>query len=332
MSAVTDAPAAPIDPDILEEAADWLVQLHAGAVCNADRAVWERWRERSPEHARAWARAELLLNKLGGVPPSLAMPTLARTPDRLRRTTVIKLAALMAAVPAAWLAWPRLELLVSTDYRTSVGERRDVRLADGTSAFLNTDSAVAVRFDESQRRLVLQQGEVLVTTAPDNHATHRSFIVASQEGRMEALGTRFSVRQEDGHTRLTVFEGAVRITLADSHDERVIEAGEQTRFTRRAIAEVTPADDIGWAWTQGMLVADNMRLDAFAAELARYRSGLLRTEPSVAGVRISGSYPLDDTDQTLAMLVTTYPVDAVTRFGGRWVTFVPRVAQAPRHP
>jgi len=28
------------------------------------------------------------------------------------------------------------------------------------------------------------------------------------------------------------------------------------------------------------------------------------------------------------MLVTTYPIDALTRFGGRWVTFVPRPIKA----
>ena len=45
------------------------------------------------------------------------------------------------------------------------------------------------------------------------------------------------------------------------------------------------------AWLQGALYADNMRLDAFIAELGRYRRGRLACDPAVAGLRISGSFP-----------------------------------------
>jgi len=78
------------------------------------------------------------------------------------------------------------------------------------------------------------------------------------------------------------------------------------------------------AWTQGMLVADKMRLADFATELSRYRSGIVRVDPTVANVRISGAYPVGDTDKALAMLVSTYPVDAMTRLRGRWITLVAR--------
>lgn len=315
---------------ILEQAADWLVQLHGGPASEADRLACQQWQQISQEHARAWERAELIMNKLGGVPPALGMPALSRRPDASRRATVIKLAALMAALPVGWLAWCRLDRSC-VEHSTDVGQRRNVRLADGTAVALNTDSAVGVAFDTHTRRLNLQRGEILITTAPDNASAHRAFIVHSQQGTMEALGTRFSVHQQDGLTQLAVYEGAVRIIPRNKDTETlIVRAGEQTTFTDKTISLPTQTDEINVSWRHGMLVADNMRLQDFAAELTRYRHGVMHVTSDMADLRVSGSYPIDDTDQTLAMLVTTYPVDAVTRLGGRWVTFVPRLTKADR--
>lgn len=315
-----------IDPRILEEAADWLVRLNDGAAASSDRIACERWRQRSPEHAKAWARAELLMNKFGSLPSALAMPALNRSSPSGRRAAVVKLAALLAAVPAGWIAWRLADTRGWTaDYQTAVGERRDIQLTDGTRVTLNTETAIDVHFDDVQRTVRLREGEILVQTAPDTAATHRPFSVNSIEGRMEALGTRFSVRQQDNRTHLAVLEGAVRIAPKDATSaQRILRAGEQVSFTGSAIEDAVPADDAVIAWAHGMLMADRMRLADFAHELSRYRSGIVRVDPAVADLRISGAFPIDNTDQALAMLISTVEVDAVTRLGGRWVTLVSR--------
>ena len=74
------------------------------------------------------------------------------------------------------------------------------------------------------------------------------------------------------------------------------------------------ADD----WVQGALFADGMRLDAFVDALSRYRKGRLVCDPSVAGLRISGSYPLGDTDRILASVERALPV-RVDRYTRYWV-------------
>ncbi|MFC7289002.1 FecR domain-containing protein [Herminiimonas glaciei] len=315
-----------IDPRILDEAAEWLMQLSAGARVEDHRAC-ERWSQSSPEHARAWARAQLLLNKLGGLPPSLAMPTLNRTPDAGRRAALTKLAAILALAPASWGIWSVLQAQDwMADYSTAVGERRVMHLADNTELTLNTATAVDVRFTATQRNVRLRSGEILVQTAHEAAAVYRPFSVNTLQGQMEALGTRFSVRLDGDTTHLAVLEGAVRITpdRAGTGAQQVLRAGQQASFTDKAVAGVTDADDAVLAWTQGMLVADKMRLADFAAELSRYRSGIVHVDPAVADVRVSGAYPVGDTDQELAMLVSTYPVDAVTRMRGRWITLLAR--------
>ena len=165
---------------------------------------------------------------------------------------------------------------------------------------------------------------MLVETAPDTAATPRPLRVATHEGLLQALGTRFTVRQGAGRTQVAVLQGAVRIAPGDGSATQVLTAGQRTRFDVRQIEAPVPVDAAGTAWTRGMLLADGMRLADLVAELARYRPGLLHCDPVVAGLRVSGAFPVTDTDRVLSMLVSTYPVDAATRLGGHWVTLVPR--------
>jgi transmembrane sensor len=65
-----------------------------------------------------------------------------------------------------------------------------------------------------------------------------------------------------------------------------------------------------------------VRLDAFVAELGRYRHGLLRCDPAVAGLRLTGAFQLADTEAVLHNLAQLLPVQLLyrTRY---WVTLVP---------
>jgi len=81
-------------------------------------------------------------------------------------------------------------------------------------------------------------------------------------------------------------------------------------------------DENADAWARGQLVADEQRLGDFLAELGRYRPGLLRVDPRIAGLRLSGVFPLADTDRILDTLPSVLPVRLQwrTRY---WVTVVP---------
>ena len=74
-----------MDARLLDEAADWLVRLNDEGLTAAESVAFERWRQASPAHEGAWMRAERLMDKLGGLPPALAMPALGRSQRRSRR-------------------------------------------------------------------------------------------------------------------------------------------------------------------------------------------------------------------------------------------------------
>lgn len=330
----------PLQARVLDEAAEWLMRLHDSGATDADRAACERWRQADPQHALAWERAERLLGKLGGLPAALAMPALDRPRSHRaqRRATVARLAALLAVAPAGWLAWQAWYAADQrgwgADLRTATGERRTEHLADGSRLLLDTASAVDIRFDGALRLLTLRQGAISIETAADTATPHRPFVVDTAHGRLRALGTRFTVRQEGGRAdggpvRLAVTEGAVEVTLRGAASPAlVVQAGQQTVLTAGGVAgQVTapqPLQPEATAWTHGMLMADAMPLAAFCAELSRYRPGLLQCAPEVRALRVSGSFPLGDTDRTLTMLASTYPVDVQTRMRGYWITVVAR--------
>lgn len=310
--------------DLLGEAADWLIRFQCGDNGPATRKSFERWRQQSPSHAAAWERAETVLGTFGQVPPALGNATLQRIERPARRQALRALGGLLVAAPAAWLAWRHLPWQNwSADIRTATGEQKTMTLADGTRLVLNTASGVDIVFNENERRVRLLAGEILVTTGADPSPTHRPFIVQTAQGGARALGTRFLVRLGQDSTRVAVYEGAVAITPLLDDGKLILRAGQQTVFGCGAAQPPQPADPSAPLWEHGMLMAADMRLADLAAELGRYRNGVLRCAPGVAELRVSGAFPIRDTDASLRLLEKTLPlrIGRLTRY---WVSLEPQ--------
>lgn len=319
---------------VARRAVEWLVELQSPDATEATRDALQQWRAQHPHHEQAWRRIEAVNAQMRGAAGGSAMAARIAhatlidahqaAPRSARRREALKtLAVLLFAGGTVWMAEDHTPWREWTaDERTGVGERRTVTLADGSTVALNTGSAIKLRFTSAERRVRLVGGEMLVSTGKD--AAGRPFVVETAQGELQPLGTRFAVRQQGDASRVDVFEGAVAIRPSNARagQARTLHAGEQARFTRSAIAEPQPIDDNTIAWTDGMLVASGMRLADFLAELSRHRPGRLRCDPAVAGLRVSGSYPLDDTDRILDTLRSTLPVEVhfLTRY---WVTVRP---------
>jgi transmembrane sensor len=318
-----DAPGEAIAEATALQAAEWFYLLQSREASEADRRRWARWCEAHPSHALAWARARDVGQALAQLPPAVALPVLGR-PARTRRRAVQSLAALLMAAPAGWLAWrqtPARDWLA--DQRTATGERRAVALDDGTRLLLDTASAVDIAFDGRERLIHLRAGAIHITTAADPEQPPRPLAVATAQGRLLALGTRFTVRQEADHVRVAVFEGAVRATPVDgAGNARVLQAGEQARVDAVQVDRpeaIAPQAD---SWTRGVLHVRGMRLGDFVAELDRYRPGLLRCDPRVAGLQVSGVFQLRDTTAIIDSLPHMLPVSVVYR-SRYWVVVAP---------
>ena len=313
-----------LDPALLSEAADWMMTLRYGDDAQKAQASFNRWRQQSPAHADAWARAEATLGVFAQVPASIGKDAFQALQRPSRRRSIGMLGALLVAAPAGWLAWRHMPWREwAADVATATGERKSMTLADGSRLVLNTASAVDIVFTAAERRIRLQAGEILVTTHADPSPTYRPFLVQTPQGTVRAMGTRFSVRSlDESTTRVSVFEDAVEIRAVDGAS-RVLRAGEQIDFGAGRIGPEVPVENSAVLWEQGMLLARSMRLADIVDEMSRYRSGVLRCHPAVADLRVSGAVSLADTDAGLAVLARSLPlrIEQTTRY---WVTVAPR--------
>ncbi|SIT47263.1 transmembrane signal transducer for ferric citrate transport; KpLE2 phage-like element [Paraburkholderia ribeironis] len=319
-------------PDVAQHVAlravQWWMELQSGKDTRAQQFALARWRAEHPDHELAWrhicnvsGRFRRLADATGDAQgAAAARSALTRAGSARRRASVKALATLLFAGGASWMASEHVPWRTwNADLRTALGERRSVTLADGSRVTLNTGSAIDIRFSDGERRVRLIEGEIMIATA-HRDGERRPFIVQTAQGSLRPLGTRFTVRQQSGLCRLDVFEGAVQIRPLDSPAlESVVRAGQRARFTRDQISELETISEHDAAWTDGLIVASGMPLGDFIDELARYRAGHLSCDPAVAGLRLSGTYPLADTDRVLDTVARTLPVEIVfiTRY---WAT------------
>lgn len=316
----------PIPQPVLHEAAEWLLRLREGNLDARERNAWQQWLTTSDVHVRAWQRAERLASLLDEVPPAVGAAPLhkARRDVQGRRAVLSALVGVMLGAPLARLAWQREPWqYMQADLVTAIGEQRQSRLVDGSALWLNTDTRVALGFDEQQRQLRLLRGELLVNTAVDPQLPARPFVVQLAHARLLALGTRFAVRLWDDHARVAVEEGQVQILPANpALLPQVVAAGQQVLFDAAGLGPVHALQRNALAWAQGTLEADATPLGDLLVELARYRPGIVRCDPLIAGLPVSGLFQLDDTDTALALLQAGFPVRV--RYRSRlWVMVEP---------
>ena len=312
------------DPRLVDQAIQWMIKLRFNVADDASTAAFERWLHSSAEHQQVWQRVATMNDDFNQLPAQLGRRTLSGARQRISRRESLKLLGLMAG--AAGLTWfgrdyTPLPALVA-DYRTATGEQRRVTLDDGSQVQLNSATAIDSTFNAERRKVQLRQGEIVVQPSGDS----RPFWVLARHADLRAQGARLLVREEAQGTLVAVQQGSVAV-FADRHDanaRQVIPPGAVVLIDRHSIRPPIANGLDPWAWSDGVISAHNMRLDDFLSELARYRNGLLRCSEAVAGLRVSGTYQLSDTDQVLTLVAQSLNVD-VTYRSRYWVSVTPRV-------
>jgi len=287
------------DP-VYEAAAGWVARLSSLDATEADRAAFEAWHAADQAHREAYAEMDALWQTLGHVP------------DRRHRRSVPKgLAGVaVAIVLCATLAF-QLGLVdrMRSDLWSGVGDITHATLTDGSRIDLNTDTAIALHFSETERGIELLRGEAFFDVVPD---PRRPFVVRSGGLSVRAVGTRFFVRAGDTDKPAGVVEGSVDVAASERPVR--VSAGEALHHTNDAPLSVARADvDRVTAWRAGRLVFSGERLSTVLAELDRYRLGAIVLLDAAAGERrVTGSFDPRDTDEALVSIASSMGV-GITR-------------------
>ena len=293
------------DYRVLQDAAQWFA-LHAdGQLSEADLQAWQLWLCQ-PEHAMAWRKVE----RISGQLQRLSGDSAGRTAGGMlgkrsgRRSVLKALALVLGGGGLAWYGGREQLGAWTAQQRTAVGERRELALADGSPLWLNTDSALDIDFSPGLRALHLYRGEVLLEV---RHGA-RPLSLQCAAGEVRTQQARLSLRLDGNDSRVDVYSGEIALRPVDGIETMRLQAGQFARFDARSVLQLGLSDASRQAWSNGMLMANERRLDDFLAELGRYRHGHLGCDPRVAGLKVVGAFPLADTDRVLNALAATLPV------------------------
>ena len=304
-----------LDHAVLQAAAGWFARLYAAQHDPAANAQWRAWLNEDARHRLAWSYVENINQRFGTLDGQTEQARQVfdsvRRGQQSRRAVLGSLCVAGAAGLLGWGGWQRgwvdSPRAWFATYRTGLGEVRPLTLADGSQLWLNGETALDVQFDEGVRQLRLYHGEILIETGKDP----RPLAVVTRAGRMQPLGTRFSVRDQGLQTTLSVFEGAVQATCSNSGLQTTLGAGQMLVFDAQQASASTAAQALRQDWSRGVLVAEDMPLGQVIDVLRDYRHGHLGIDPSLNSLRAVGTFPLLDTDRTLAMLERALPIRVV---------------------
>lgn len=314
-----DTSVAPLAPEIVRQAATYLVQLQSFPDDSATLDACRRWREAHPQHETAWSQVCALIALPGaseGMHGPSARSAIEHLASRRHRRKFLTLGLTVVGAGAVSWSFDRASPMraILADYRSATGERRQIVLDDGTSLMLNTNTVIDVKEVGGQRRIVLWSGEIMVTSS--KQPERRALRVDTRYGTVTPIGTRFSVRDTgDGHAHVALFEGQLNVQSRDG-SAIILDPGMSVNLGQSTISDPEALGLSAGLWTRGVLLAERMPLGEFLAELARYRRGIVRCDPSIAHRPISGTFPLDRSDEALSLVgrVMGLKITYITRY------------------
>ncbi|WP_290014689.1 FecR domain-containing protein [Acinetobacter pittii] len=304
MSAINKIP-----PHVLDAAADWLVLLHSGEMTALQQQQFEQWKAEKKEHQLALQQMEKFSHGLSNLAGNFPSKALVQSNQKFnlaaKRNMLLSLSGLViVGLSAYFIPWEKWQ----SDYHTKVGEIRKVSLKDGSQLIMASDCYVDVNFTQEKRQIKLIDGEIYIETAKD--AQHRPFIVETKNGSVEALGTQFTVRQENSEqTKVKVYKHAVAIEPENSSKRQILKQGQRAFFDEKYISKALPLDNDQPYWTQQLLVVDQWPLQKVLDELFRYKKGTYHLAPELKNIKISGVFSLKNPEQSLETLAYSHQLE-----------------------
>lgn len=293
------------DDQIAEEAISWAIRCRDPGF--TDWAGFTLWLETDPAHNRAYETAVLAGEDAAALlaaapahprpaPAPVDLPEPANdAPVRTGRRRFIgfAIAASLAAVTSYTLLKPNASGTLET-VQTAPGERKTIKLADGSRIELNGGSRLQT--DPARPRFAkLDAGEAAFVIVHDDR---NPFVVETGGVHLQDAGTAFNVRRLDRRTEVAVSEGLVIFNPA-AEAVRLPPGKRLSVIDGRTPVVGSIATDAVAAWRQGRLVYDGARLGDVAADLTRNTGQRVTATPAVADQPFTGVITLDSNDRQL---------------------------------
>ena len=333
---------------IREQASEWITRLEDPAIQGDDIQELVTWLDSNPHHRTEFLELTSLWGNMDILSELAEMiPLDSQQTNRFKKTDTFDFRrypgfAVIASVCAVlllgiyvlnnnqWLGAVPEESDVDIVYTTPVGDQDSVRLVDGSSIKLNTDTRVQVDYTSNFRNIYLGRGEAYFDVV---HDAKRPFVVHVGKGSVTAVGTAFNIKYNDKIVGVTVIEGIVEVNTLLANDvvtgvsgrqsmkkgivtKTSVSAGQLVEFDE-AIHFVDPVEpeeiDHKLAWQRGMLIFDGDYLEDAVNEITRYTdTEIVINDQAIRRVQIGGYFRTGEIDAMLRAFESSFGI-AVTR-------------------
>ncbi|MBX2818015.1 MAG: FecR domain-containing protein [Saprospiraceae bacterium] len=198
-----------------------------------------------------------------------------------------------------------------TRVSTAAIEKEEVRLPDGTTCLLNAGSQLAYNRNRwDHKRQVSLKGEGFFEVAEG-----QPFLVKTDLGHVEVLGTAFNVRARDQRLYVECYSGRVRVMAQDE----LIELGpqERLRVIHGVLEEVEIMQSTHPKWSLGQSIFDNEPTANVFAELERQFGFRI---VGTIDLTFTGSFDHADLDRALGQVCLPLGLGYDTDIAARTVT------------
>ncbi|WKD49127.1 FecR family protein [Microbulbifer spongiae] len=320
----------------LDQACAWVARLRSDAMSPKEKRDFAAWLSMSEKNRCAFQDITALWGDLGALsympldqllPESelsatrrefaKVSPSMETTANKVPKRGVWDLPqwilsgglATCTVLFAAWIGfqWMASEKPNALIFITQTGEIRTVNLSDGSEIKLNSNSELHVNYSREERRTQLVRGEAFFEVA---RQTARPFSVAAGSAKIRVLGTEFNVELNPKSTRVSVTEGTVSVSEADSAPGLAPESvklgkNQKVSVFKRGLSDVRRTSlEEAKDWTRGLLVFEKTPLKEALLELNRYLKVPAVATPQVEGRLVSGTFAVSDPDNTLEAIAT----------------------------
>ncbi|NIG56791.1 FecR family protein [Chitinophaga sp. Cy-1792] len=165
-----------------------------------------------------------------------------------------------------------------------------LKLADGTWVWLNAESSISypLAFNGDTRKVDIT-GEVYFEVAKLHG---KKFIVTAPQATTEVLGTHFDIRayEDDGATRVTLLEGAVKVAENNSPDVRKLSPNQQAVVNAGIVINNDVNIEEVMAWKEELLSFNEADIKTIMQEVGRLYNMKVVFQGKVPERKFSGRF------------------------------------------
>ncbi len=297
-----------IPQEIIEQAVLHWVKLSDQASAQ-QVSLCQQWRQENELHEQAWLRIQALDEDFTAIPQEHKSLAMLNNQHDLSRRSALKLFALAGVtMGSASLLWQQGWLLNDAALVAGRGQINAHKLSDDAHLTLNSQTQVAINFTSQARNITLEHGEMVLDSATVAGNQLAPLIIQFAEQTLTIASNSSCKIMVSNYDTCIITIANGQALLTNSNSSLMIKKGQQWQLTAQHVWQQKQLPYQPMAWLQGLLIADNMRLDQLLAYLNRYHYAYISLNSRLAAIKVSGVYQLNNLDSALQVLTRTLPI------------------------